>query len=148
MSALIQELEAIAERVFDRKFANVSHGPREDLRVTPEALALKDRLARINVKDHISIGEAALLLSCSDGHVRNLVKKARKRQTKRPIPFTDLDGVTVFNRLALLTWANTPKHELENLRVKDRTSNGSSFSLSNTGARRKLPALPFDRDLD
>jgi hypothetical protein len=121
---LIQELEAIAERVFDRKFAEVSRGPQEVSGITPDAMALSDRLARIKAKDFISIGEAASLRNCSDGHVRNLVGKARKRQTKQPIPFTDLDGVTVFNRVALLEWANTPKHKLEAIQVKGKTWNG------------------------
>jgi hypothetical protein len=111
MDALVQEIEAIAARVFDRKFAEARQGPDKALRTPPEALALRDKLARISAKDYISIGEAALLLSCSDGHVRNLISKARKRQTKRPIPFTDLEGVTVFNRLALLAWADGRQHE-------------------------------------
>lgn len=124
MDALIQQIEAIAERVFERKFEEANHGYLEAVGVTPEASVLRDRLACINAKQNISIGEAALLLNCSDGHVRNLVGKARKQRTSQPIPFTDLDGVTVFNRLALLDWANTPKHKLEAIPAKDKTSNG------------------------
>ena len=114
MSVLIQELEAIAERVFDRRFGELKEAFSEVRTVSAETSALRDRLALIRVKEHISIGEAALLLSCSDGHVRNLIKKARKGQTKRPIPFTDLDGVTVFNRVQLLEWAaGGPKGKLQ-----------------------------------
>ncbi len=110
MSSLGREVEAIAERVFERMFSEwKNHQPTTEL--CEEALELRKKLASINAKDHVSIGEAALLLSCSGGHVRNLVGKAKKRQTRQPIPFTDLDGVTVFNRLALLDWAHTPKHK-------------------------------------
>jgi len=122
MDALIKEVEAIAERVYERKFIEAANGCQDDTRATPAAVALRDRLACINAKEHISIAEAALLVNCSDGHIRNLVGKARGRQTKQPIPFSDLDGVTVFNRLALLEWAHAPKHKLEASRAKDGAS--------------------------
>lgn len=80
--------------------------------VAPEVLQLQRRLALIHVKKRISIAEAALLLNCSDGHIRNLVKKTKKEGTKIPIPFCDLDGVTVFNRLALLEWADKSDRKL------------------------------------
>jgi acetamidase/formamidase len=69
-------------------------------------------LERINAKDFISTKEAAFLLSCSDGHIRNLVDKAKKGTTKYPIPFRDLDGVTSFNRIELLAWSEQPKIKL------------------------------------
>jgi hypothetical protein len=114
MISLEEQFEAIAERVFAREFSKwrQSQGL---LEIPADALEVREKLARISSKERISIGEAALLLGCSDGHVRNLVKKARKRQTRTPIPFCDLDGVTVFSRLALLGWAESPKHKLQDV---------------------------------
>jgi hypothetical protein len=114
MISLEEQFEAIAERVFARMFSEwkQNQGMRE---IPVDALELREKLARINSKERISIGEAALLLGCSDGHVRNLIRKARKRQTRTPIPFCDLDGVTVFSRLALLSWAESPKHKLQDV---------------------------------
>jgi hypothetical protein len=123
MSSLEQEVEAIAERIFERKISEWK-SLQQNTDVRGEILELRNKLVCINAKDHISIAEAALLLNCSDGHVRNLIGKARKRQTNRPIPFCDLDGVTVFNRLALLEWISAPTHKLEAICAKDETSNG------------------------
>jgi len=55
-----------------------------------EAANIQKALQRIMVKEFISIREAHLLLCCSDGHIRNLVDKARKKKTAHPIPFLDL----------------------------------------------------------
>lgn len=77
-----------------------------------EAANIQKALHRIMVKEFISIREAHLLLCCSDGHIRNLVDKARKKRTSHPIPFLDLDGVTVFQRVKLLEWAEQPKQKL------------------------------------
>ena len=77
-----------------------------------EAANIQKALQRIMVKEFISIREAHLLLCCSDGHIRNLVDKARKKKTSHPIPFLDLDGVTVFQRVKLLEWAAQPKQKL------------------------------------
>src|SRR5258708_22164588 len=77
-----------------------------------EAANIQKALQRILIKEFISIKEAHLLLGCSDGHIRNLVDKARKKKTSHPIPFLDLDGVTVFQRLKLLEWAERPKQNL------------------------------------
>jgi len=77
-----------------------------------EAANIQKALQRILVKEFISIREAHLLLCCSDGHIRNLVDKARKKKTAHPIPFFDLDGVTVFHRVKLLEWAEQPKQKL------------------------------------
>ncbi len=77
-----------------------------------EAANIQKALQRIMVKEFISIREAHLLLCCSDGHIRNLVDKARKKKTAHPIPFLDLDGVTVFKRVKLLEWAEQPKQKL------------------------------------
>ncbi len=77
-----------------------------------EAANIQQALQRIMIKEFISIREAHLLLGCSDGHIRNLVDKARKKKTSHPIPFLDLDGVTVFQRVKLLEWAERPKQRL------------------------------------
>ncbi|MCA1838675.1 MAG: helix-turn-helix domain-containing protein [Actinobacteria bacterium] len=74
-----------------------------------EAGSFQVDLQRIMAKEFISIKEAHLLLGCSDGHLRNLVDKAQKKKTSHPIPFLDLDGVTVFPRVKLLEWAERPK---------------------------------------
>ena len=95
-------IDQIADRVRQKLEAEM---PKPCEQADPEALKLKHKFALIHAKERISIAEAALLLNCSDGHVRNLVKKAKKKQAKDPIPFCDLDGVTVFNRVALLEWA-------------------------------------------
>jgi hypothetical protein len=68
-------------------------------------------LRRIMAKEFVSIKETALLLNCSDGHIRNL-GKAQKGKASHPIPFLDLDGVTVFPRVKLLEWAEQPKKKL------------------------------------
>jgi len=77
-----------------------------------DAANIQKALQRIMIKEFISIREAHLLLGCSDGHIRNLVDKARRKKTSHPIPFLDLDGVTVFQRLKLLEWAERPKQNL------------------------------------
>ena len=73
-------------------------------------------LRRIMAKEFVSIKETALLLNCSDGHIRNLVGKAQKGKASHPIPFLDLDGVTVFPRVKLLEWAKQPKKKLRAVR--------------------------------
>jgi len=53
-----------------------------------EAVNIQKALQRIMVKEFISIREAHLLLCCSDGHIRNLVDKARKKKTPHAILFS------------------------------------------------------------
>jgi hypothetical protein len=77
-----------------------------------EAKELQKKLQRILAKEFISISEAALLLGCSDGHLRNLISKAAKGKTATPIPYLDLDGVTVLPRAQLLDWAAWPKAKM------------------------------------
>jgi hypothetical protein len=74
-----------------------------------EAARLRAQLQLIAAKEFLTINEAAVLLSCSASHIRNLVKKAHKGKSKRPIPFRDLDGVTVFHRVELLAWSEALK---------------------------------------
>lgn len=66
---------------------------------------LREQLALIKVKEHVTVKEAALLLSCSESHIRKLVMLARKGKTRRPIPYIDMEGVTIFPRESLLDWA-------------------------------------------
>ena len=77
-----------------------------------EVRKLSESLRRIMAKEFVSIREVALLLNCSDGHVRNLVSKAQHGKASNPIPHLDLDGVTVFPRVKLLEWAKQPKRKL------------------------------------
>ena len=93
----------VAERVYEEK--------REGATPTKDALAddHHSRLERILAKRYVSVGEAALLLSCSDSYLRKLVKRAQKKETRHPIPFTDLDGHVVFELCKLLAWAEQPK---------------------------------------
>ena len=67
------------------------------------------RIDTIMVKKYISVGEVAFLLNCSDSYVRKLIKRAQKKETRHPIPFTDLDGHVVFELSRLLEWAEMPK---------------------------------------
>ncbi len=67
---------------------------------------LRDQLILIKAKEHVTVKEAALLLSCSESHIRKLVTLARKGKTRRPIPYVDMEGVTVFPRDILLAWAS------------------------------------------
>lgn len=80
---------------------------------TPEADELRRKLAVINAKPYLKATEAALLLQCSDTHLRNLVRKAQQKKTTRPVPFIDLDGAVSFPREELLEWAGKPKVELK-----------------------------------
>lgn len=77
-----------------------------------EAEELSTKIARIRAKDFLSAPEAALLLGCSDGHLRNLVREAKKGRKRHPVPFCDLDGVYTFPREELLRWAAEPKVRL------------------------------------
>jgi len=71
---------------------------------------LRQQLALIKAKEHVTVKEAALLLSCSESHIRKLVMLARKGKTRRPIPYVDMEGVTVFPRDSLLNWASPTSH--------------------------------------
>jgi len=66
---------------------------------------LREQLAFIKAKEHVTVKEAALLLSCSESHIRKLVMLARKGKTCRPVPYVDMEGVTIFPRESLLDWA-------------------------------------------
>jgi len=73
---------------------------------------LQQKLALIKVKEHITVREAAMLLSCSESHIRKLIRMARKNKSPKPIPYVDMEGVTVFPREALQGWAS-PKPQIQ-----------------------------------
>ncbi len=75
----------------------------------PKAREFQRRLSSIKMKENISVQDAAFLLNCSDGHIRNLVKKAKHKRTQHPIPYNDLDGVDTFNLEELIAWSRQPK---------------------------------------
>ncbi len=99
-------IDEVAELVKQKLEKNSSESLQQP---DPEALEFQRILRRIYAKENISIQEAAVLLNCSDGHVRNLVKKAKNKKSQHPIPFLDLDGVITFNREELLAWGRKPK---------------------------------------
>jgi hypothetical protein len=72
-----------------------------------QTVALETKL--IDGKDKLSTAEAAVLLDCSESHIRNLVDKARNKTTTVPIPFQDLDGILRFPRTQLIEWRDKPK---------------------------------------
>ena len=74
------------------------------------ATKLRGQLALIKAKEHVTVKEAALLLSCSQSHIRKLVMLARKGKTRRPVPYVDLEGVTIFPRESLSDWASPSSH--------------------------------------
>ena len=104
LALLDKRIEAIARRVFHEVIgeAQVTVPSLDD-----GAVKLRAQLDLIKAKEHITVREAALLMSCSDSHIRKLVMLARNRKTRRPIPFVDLEGVTVFPVTTLLEWANS-----------------------------------------
>lgn len=104
-------IEELSERV-RQKMLTEERQHHESL--DSDALEFQHKLSRINAKQNISIQEAALLLNCSDGHIRNLVKKAKYKRTSHPIPFLDLDGVITFDREELLAWSRRPKERAKN----------------------------------
>jgi hypothetical protein len=109
LTALDERMRAIASEVFEER---QSAGP-VAAHTCADAEELYARLRRIMAKEFITIAEAALMLNCSDGHLRNLIDKAIKGKAVNPVPFLDLDGVRVFPRVKLLEWASQPKGKLK-----------------------------------
>jgi hypothetical protein len=98
-----ERMRAIAREVFQE----AAHVYIEQSRETNDvSTKLREQLALIRAKEHVTVKEAALLLSCSESHVRKLIMLARKGRSRRPIPFVDMEGVTVFPLRSLLDWAN------------------------------------------
>jgi hypothetical protein len=100
-------IEEIARAVFF-EFDVANKASAEPLDVAPAKL--RQQLALIKAKEHVTVKEAALLLSCSESHIRKLVMLARKGKTRRPIPYVDMEGVTIFPRDSLLNWASPTSH--------------------------------------
>ena len=107
VALLLARIREIAREVF-QEFA------RDDLAQSCSTDAaprkLREQLALIKSKERVTVKEAALLLSCSESHVRKLVKLAHKGKSRRPIPSVDMEGVTVFPLLDLLEWASPQQH--------------------------------------
>ncbi|CAN5634404.1 hypothetical protein BH20ACI3_BH20ACI3_16100 [soil metagenome] len=74
------------------------------------SVKLREQLSFIKAKEHVTVKEAALLLSCSESHIRKLVMLARKGKTRRPVPYIDMEGVTIFPRESLPDWARPTQH--------------------------------------
>ena len=113
---LHERIKDIAREVFKEEVANYQRvqPPESD-----DSTRLRAQLSAIKAKEHVTVKEAALLLSCSDSHLRKLVNLARKGKSRHPIPFVDLDGPTVFPLFALLDWASpTPQLQI----VKDEAA--------------------------
>lgn len=103
-----------ARRVAEEAYATLAWSRRAP-GADEAAREMRAKLARIRAKEFVSVAEAALLLGCSDGHIRNLVRKARKGEARAPVPFRDLDGVVVFKLDELLAWSEQPKGGLKAL---------------------------------
>jgi hypothetical protein len=108
ITALEERMRAVAREVFADQ-AMQGQGAAHLTSDDHTALEIGKTLRAIRAKEFITIREAHVLLGCSDGHIRNLVDKARRGKTSYPIPFLDLDGVTVFPLAKLLEWAERPK---------------------------------------
>lgn len=76
---------------------------------------LRQQLDLIKAKENATVKEAALLLSCSESHVRKMVRLARQKKSNNPIPFVSMDGVTILPVPALLEWAS-PRPQVQTLR--------------------------------
>ncbi|MCA1632628.1 MAG: hypothetical protein LC802_02660 [Acidobacteria bacterium] len=86
VTVIDERIRRISREVTE-EMLGIARQPAELLVKDVEALNIRESLQRIMVKEFISIKEAHLLLGCSDGHIRNLVDKARKKKTSHPIPF-------------------------------------------------------------
>ena len=113
IASLDRRITEISRTVFDEAIANYI----SDNRVPDgHSEGLRRQIALIKSKEHITVKEAALLMSCSDSHIRKMVTLARKRKSTRPIPFVELEGMTVFPLADLLAWAKpqTRLHVVKN----------------------------------
>ena len=104
VALLFARIKEIACEVF-QEFAR-DHLDQSDPAGDDAPRKMREQLALIKSKEHVTIKEAALLLSCSDSHIRKLVKLALKGKSRRPIPAVDMQGVTVFPLRHLLEWAS------------------------------------------
>jgi hypothetical protein len=103
VALLLARVKEIAREVF-QEFAR---DYLEQSGLTDEAARkMREQIALIKAKEHVTIKEAALLLSCSDSHIRKLVRLTLRGKSRRPIPSVDMQGVTVFPLRDLLEWAS------------------------------------------
>ena len=103
-------LDARIEEIARAVFLECDGASKASAQPSDEASKLREQLAFIKAKEHVTVKEAALLLSCSESHIRKLVMLARKGKTRRPIPYVDMEGVTIFPRESLLNWASPTSH--------------------------------------
>jgi hypothetical protein len=102
-------MRAIAREVFQE----VAHDYLGQTHAADDAAArLREQIALIKDNENITIKEAALLLSCSESHIRKLIKLAVKGKSRHPIPAVPMEGVTIFPLRDLLDWAS-PKPQSE-----------------------------------
>jgi len=85
-----------------------------------EAEAITRKLQRINAKQFITINEFQFLFGCSRGYVDKLLEQAAKGETEHPLPYCDLNGLCVFERVKVIAWAA----ESKTLKAKQRKSGG------------------------
>jgi hypothetical protein len=103
LALLDERLAEIARTVFLECDGN----GKTSVRSSDDASAkLREQIAFIKAKEHVTVKEAGLLLSRSQSHIRKLVALARKGKTRRPVPYIDLEGVIIFPRKILLDWAS------------------------------------------
>jgi len=108
-AVLSRRMRAIAREVFQEAahdYLGQSHAADD------AAARLREQIALIKAKENITIKEAALLLSCSESHIRKLINLALKGKSRRPIPSVPMEGVTVLPLRDLLDWAS-PKPQSE-----------------------------------
>ena len=102
VALLDERMKAIAREVFQA----IARDPAPLPPVDETSANLRRQLELIKAKEHVTVKEAAMLLSCSESHIRKLVMLARKGKARRPIPYVELESVTVFPREILLAWAS------------------------------------------
>jgi hypothetical protein len=79
-----ERMKEIAREIFQE----VARDYADQSRATDNGAAkLREQLALIKAKEHVTVKEAALLLSCSESHIRKLVKLARKGEEPTPNSF-------------------------------------------------------------
>jgi hypothetical protein len=108
-------LDERMRRIAEETFAALGR-PRQESGCDVAAAELGAKLACIRAKEFVSVAEAALLLGCSDGHVRNLVRRAKKGEPHAPVLYRDLDGAVVFKLDELLSWSELPKSKFRAVR--------------------------------
>jgi hypothetical protein len=110
-----ESIEAIAREVFERSIADFRPGVYDE-----EADQITRTLQKINAKQFITIGEFQFLFGCSRGYVDKLLGEAAAGTSDHPVPYCDLNGLCVFERVKVLAWAA----ESKTLKVKQKKSGG------------------------